>query len=203
MSLPFQNLYHKRIVAEVRPEESSAKPCYICYRQTSTVLITPDQADFFYTCPGHLKDRGFAVPVGPSAEELEKERARKVVEAEVEEKKRRWREKEEKEKAKKEKEKTEKKDDEKEAEKKKEDEKDGERKKDEEEKKDDKKDEKKDETVVNGTGGAGGEPRVFTLQKKIFDMRVTRLRQQQMAKKNAERLRNPTVFPSVPKGDPL
>jgi len=38
--------------------------------------------------------------------------------------------------------------------------------------------------------------------RKVYDMRVMRVRQQQQTKKNVERLKNPMLFPSVPKGDP-
>lgn len=38
---------------------------------------------------------------------------------------------------------------------------------------------------------------------KIFDMRLGRARQQQMAKRNQERLKNPTLFPNAPPGDPV
>ncbi|KAF8558806.1 DUF1742-domain-containing protein [Imleria badia] len=49
----FPNFYYKRTAA-------TAKACYICYKPTATVLATIDTADFFYTCPVHLTDRGFA-----------------------------------------------------------------------------------------------------------------------------------------------
>lgn len=52
------NIYHLRRVAP-----TSAKPCYVCYKPTSSCLITPDNRDFFYVCDGHLKDPGFASPI--------------------------------------------------------------------------------------------------------------------------------------------
>lgn len=39
---------------------ATAKACYICNKPTAAVLATIDTADFFYTCPVHLTDRGFA-----------------------------------------------------------------------------------------------------------------------------------------------
>ncbi|KAI9671774.1 MAG: hypothetical protein M1831_003302 [Alyxoria varia] len=56
--MSLQNRYHRRLVAE-----SASKPCLVCYKPSSTVLVTPDNADLFYTCPGHLDDKGFAEPV--------------------------------------------------------------------------------------------------------------------------------------------
>ena len=76
-TMSLQNRYHRRRVAE-----SASKPCLVCYKSSSTVLITPDNADFFFTCAGHLDDKGFAEPVQevePSSseknftEDLEKE----------------------------------------------------------------------------------------------------------------------------------
>ncbi|KAG9317628.1 VPS4-associated protein 1 [Chiua virens] len=51
--MTFPNFYYKRTAA-------TAKACYICYKPTVTVLATIDTSDFFYTCPVHLTDRGFA-----------------------------------------------------------------------------------------------------------------------------------------------
>src|ERR1700760_2304213 len=73
-----KNLYHRRLVAE-----SGAKACWICYKPSSTVLITPDQNDWFHVCPGHLKDRKFAVPKDEEdlAEKKRKEDLDKEIEA--------------------------------------------------------------------------------------------------------------------------
>ncbi|MCJ1310249.1 hypothetical protein MMC25_003911 [Agyrium rufum] len=70
------NVYHLRTVAE-----TSSKACYICYKPTTAVMVTPDSKDFFYICRGHLLDRGFCSPIIDEAEaaakkkqaELEKE----------------------------------------------------------------------------------------------------------------------------------
>ncbi|KAI5784634.1 VPS4-associated protein 1 [Geopyxis carbonaria] len=187
MALPFQNLYHLRLVAE-----SSAKACFMCkYKSSTSVLITPDKADFFYICPGHLTDKGFASPVGPTPEEKRKE----DLEKEVERVKAEW---EERQKRKKEREKegAKEKDKEKEKEKEKEDGKDKD-KKDKEDKNETGKKEEEESKMETAT------PRIFTLQKKIFEIRVNRARQQQQAKRNMERLQNPSMFPSVPKGGPI
>ncbi|KAL9099435.1 MAG: hypothetical protein Q9163_005060 [Psora crenata] len=64
-----QNVWHLRRVAE-----ASAKSCDICYKPTTSVLITPDNKDFFYLCPGHLKDRSFCSPIADEAEIAAKKR---------------------------------------------------------------------------------------------------------------------------------
>ncbi|KAG5979367.1 hypothetical protein E4U55_005245 [Claviceps digitariae] len=57
MSAPFPNLYTHRKVAE-----TAAKACDVCYKPSSSVLITADKKDFFYVCPTHLKDTYFCTP---------------------------------------------------------------------------------------------------------------------------------------------
>ncbi|KAL8849966.1 MAG: hypothetical protein Q9221_005072 [Calogaya cf. arnoldii] len=69
MTSLLQNVWHLRRVAE-----ASAKPCHICYKSTTSVLITPDQKDHFYTCSGHLKDRGFCTPIVDEAEAVAKKK---------------------------------------------------------------------------------------------------------------------------------
>ena len=63
------NIWHSRRVAE-----ASARPCDICYKATTTVLITPDNRDHFYVCITHLKDKGFASPIIDPAEAAEKKK---------------------------------------------------------------------------------------------------------------------------------
>ncbi|KAL8718720.1 MAG: hypothetical protein Q9225_004184 [Loekoesia sp. 1 TL-2023] len=69
MTSQLQNLWHLRRVGE-----ASSKPCDICYKPTTSVLITPDQKDYFYICLGHLKDRGFCTPVIDAAEAAAKKK---------------------------------------------------------------------------------------------------------------------------------
>ncbi|CAK9437460.1 uncharacterized protein LODBEIA_P18380 [Lodderomyces beijingensis] len=55
---PFPNKYTSRKVAA-----SDSKPCSICYKPTTTVLISDNQADFFYVCDLHLQDDQFATAI--------------------------------------------------------------------------------------------------------------------------------------------
>ncbi|KAK1760140.1 VPS4-associated protein 1 [Echria macrotheca] len=191
MSFPnqFPNEYSHRRVAE-----TSAKPCDICFKPSSSVLITPDNKDFFYVCPSHLKDTGFCTPkIDLAAVEARKKRAmeREVerVKREYEERKRR--KEEEKKKKGKEKEKDEKKD---EKDEKKEDEK--------KDKAGEGKDETKSPAAEEKEEEEEEEPRIFELKSTFYQQRVNRKRQVEIAKRNRERLQDPNFFPSVPKGQP-
>ncbi|CAD1812694.1 AAA-ATPase Vps4-associated protein 1 family protein [Candida parapsilosis] len=55
---PFPNKYNARLVAQ-----HDAKPCTICFKPATTVLLAENQADFFYTCVQHLTDEQFASPI--------------------------------------------------------------------------------------------------------------------------------------------
>ncbi|KAF7940868.1 hypothetical protein BTUL_0086g00050 [Botrytis tulipae] len=181
----FPNIWNHRKVAD-----TASKPCEICYKPSASVLITPENKDFFYVCPSHLKDKGFATPIIDEAaiaakkkKEMDDEIAR--VKQEFEEKQKRKKEKE-----------TSKKD---------EKEKDSEDKKD-EEKKDEKKTDgkEKSDTPVSPAPSptADEEPRVFSLKKAFYQQRLDKKRQAEVAKRNRERLQNPNLFPQVPKGLP-
>ncbi|OAA71095.1 hypothetical protein LEL_09686 [Akanthomyces lecanii RCEF 1005] len=98
MSAPFPNVYNHRKVAE-----ASAKSCDICYKLSTSVLITPDSKDFFYVCAVHLKDRYFCTPkideeAVKAKREKELEAEKEKVKKEYEEKQRKKKEKEEKDK---------------------------------------------------------------------------------------------------------
>ncbi|KAF2199687.1 DUF1742-domain-containing protein [Delitschia confertaspora ATCC 74209] len=187
-STALPNTWHHRRVAE-----ASAKPCWICYKPTSSVLITPDNKDFFYICVGHLKDKGFCQPDAAEAaavaakkkEELEQE-IRKVVK-EYEEKKQRKKEKQ--------KEKDKGKDKESKEDKKKSEDED---KKDQEDFDGKMKELSKSKEDMQADEG----PRIYSLNKNFYQMRVDRIRNAEIAKRNRERLKNPSLFPSVPSGDP-
>ncbi|KAI9856017.1 MAG: hypothetical protein M1824_005714 [Vezdaea acicularis] len=98
--MPLPNVWHLRRVAE-----ASAKACDICYKPTTSVLITVDNKDFFYTCQGHLKDRGFCSPIvsdeeiaARKKEELDREVAKLKMEFDEKQKKKKEKEKQKKEK---------------------------------------------------------------------------------------------------------
>lgn len=91
--MAFPNEYTHRKVAE-----TSAKSCEICYKPSSSVLITSDSKDWFYVCPSHLKDTGFCTPkIDHAAIEARK---KKELEDEIERVKKEYEEKQKKKKEK-------------------------------------------------------------------------------------------------------
>ncbi|KAF2100676.1 DUF1742-domain-containing protein [Rhizodiscina lignyota] len=186
--MSLKNEWHHRKVAE-----GQAKACWVCFKPSTSVLITPDNKDFFYICPGHLKDRGFAIPDADEAAAVEERKKKEALDREIEAVKKEYAEKQkEKEKKRKEKEKNKDKD------KKKEDKK--------EEEEEDKNDEKERDEKIKSLEQKDPEktddgPRIFNLHKNFYQQRVERLRNIEQAKRNRERLKNPSAFPSVPSGD--
>jgi hypothetical protein len=91
--MAFPNIWHHRKVAD-----TAAKGCDICFKPSTSVLVTPEKQDFFYVCPIHLKDTRFATPIVDEAaiaarkkKEMDEELER--VKKEYEEKQRKKREK--------------------------------------------------------------------------------------------------------------
>ncbi|KAI4870595.1 DUF1742-domain-containing protein [Hypoxylon rubiginosum] len=184
MSIP--NIWNHRKVAD-----TSAKACEICFKPSTSVLITPENKDFFYVCPSHLKDRGFCTPI--IDHEAIAAKKKKEMDDEVERVKKEYEEKQRKKQQKESKKGEE-----------------TEKPKDKEEK-DSKDAEKKDESKPNDKDKVEDktppkpeeeEPRVFALQRTFYQQRLDRKRQAEMAKRNRERLSNPNFFPSVPKDRP-
>ncbi|KAI0136758.1 VPS4-associated protein 1 [Xylariales sp. AK1849] len=179
MSIP--NIWHHRKVAD-----SAAKSCDVCFKPSTSVLITPEKQDFFYVCPIHLEDTRFCTPI--IDEEAVAARKKKEMDEEIERVKKEY---EEKQRKKKEKEKDKAKSDDKEKDAKADD-------------------EKKDEVKPNGDAKSGTaspmprgeEPRVFALHRSFHQQRLNKKQQAEIAKRNRERLSNPNLFPSVPKGAP-
>ncbi|CAK7272916.1 hypothetical protein SEPCBS119000_005376 [Sporothrix epigloea] len=202
--MSFANVYTHRKVAE-----ASAKGCDVCYKPTTSVLITAENKDFFYVCTSHLKERTFCTPiVDKAAEEAKKQKSDEEKEARIREEmervKKEYEEKKKNDKESKDKDgKTDKPDKEK-----------TETKADEKRNKD--KNDKKDEASRQDSFAsrhepssmdaeppvAADEPRVFALQKFLYQQRLDKKRQAEVAKRNRERLANPGFFPSVPKGQP-
>ena len=184
-----KKIYYRRQVAE-----SDAKACWICYRPSSTVLITPEKDDWFHVCASHLKDRKFAIP--QDEEDLEEKKRKEELDKEIEAVKKEFDEK-----MKKKQEKRKDKDADKKASKK-------------EEKKEDEDEEKQKEAKVKeleqkkdeSKKGSEG-PRIFELHKDFQQMRMQKKREAEQRKrdaensrKNMETLKTAGGFPSVPSG---
>ncbi|CZT10651.1 uncharacterized protein RAG0_15074 [Rhynchosporium agropyri] len=166
----FANIYTHRKVAD-----TASKACEICYRPSTSVMVAPENRDFFYVCPSHLKDKGFCNPIIDAAAVAAKKK--KEMDAEVERLKQEF---EEKQKKKKEKEKE----------------------KDKDEKTADKKADEKKKSDELTPAVVEEEPRVFALQKTFYQQRIEKKKNAEIAKRNRDRLQNPNMFPTVPKGFP-
>ncbi|KAK8107562.1 uncharacterized protein PG998_009575 [Apiospora kogelbergensis] len=189
MSLP--NVWHHRKVAD-----SSAKGCDLCYKPSTSVLVTPDKQDHFYICQAHLKEVRFCKPIIDQAAVDAKKQKENDDEIIAQAKK----EYDEKQRKKKEAEKSGDKDS------KGKDKDKGD--KSEDEKKDDPKPKDQDKTSTE-KASQDEEPRVFELQRTFYQQRLTkkrqaeeRKRQVEMSRRNRERLSNPSFFPAVPKDNP-
>ncbi|KAI5809675.1 VPS4-associated protein 1 [Peziza echinospora] len=193
MSNPFQNVYDVKRVAE-----TDNKPCFVCHKFTTLYLVTPCTKDFFPACPGHLTDKGFASPISPppvpvpTPEDLEKRR-KEALDKEIERVRKEW---EDKQKRKQEKEKEKEKEKGKDEDtKKKEKEKKEKEDKEKKEKEDKEKKEKEEEAAAKKEP-----PKQYALHRDLYNMRLSRLRQIQAAKRTREILKTPGAFPAVPKG---
>lgn len=228
--LLMENVWHLRRVAE-----NASKACWICYKPTTSVLITPNNKDFFYICSGHLVDKGFCQPDPDEAAAVEAKKKKDELDAEIEKVKKEY---DEKQKLKREKRKA--KDKEKDKAKEKES-----RSKDEEE---DTKDEKAKDDKVRSyevtsmhvayiTSRSRSFPRrkrtlklildpaysvsiskyhivilplpftthtlyAYIRYRSFYQMRLDKIRNAELAKRNRERLNNPANFPSVPSSNP-
>ncbi|RVX69536.1 hypothetical protein B0A52_06600 [Exophiala mesophila] len=177
MAAPFPNVYHLRTVAE-----TSSKPCLVCYKPTCKVLITPNNKDFFYTCVGHLSDAGFASPVVDAEAEAAKKK-KELMDKEIEKVKQEYEERQRLKKSKK---------------KSKDDDKDQDNSKAEKER-----DEKIKAIQSGGESKDQGDDtaRIYALHRHFYQIRLDKLRNLEVAKRNQQRLNTPGFFPSTPKGD--
>ncbi|KAJ6440628.1 AAA-ATPase vps4-associated protein 1 domain-containing protein [Purpureocillium lavendulum] len=184
MSTQFPNVYTHRKVAE-----ASARACDICYKPSTSVLITPDKKDFFYVCPVHLKDKNFATP--KIDEEAVKAKREKELAEETEKLKKEYEERQRKKK-------------EKESKKKDDKDKDKDKDRDDKDAKDDDKDKDKDgnEKDEGTSTPQEEEPRVFELKSAFYQQRLLKKRQAEAAKRDRERVSQPGYFPSVPRDMP-
>ena len=149
-----ENIWHHRKVAD-----TSSKGCFICYKPTSSVLTTPDNKDYFYICPAHLKDRNFALPTEDEAKAIEEKKKKEALDKEIQLVKKEYEEK-----LQRKKEKSKKKDAEKDKAEKKEEEQD-----------EAKLEKEKDEKITALSKGgeeakADDGPRIFRLQKYVVDL---------------------------------
>ncbi|RMZ69429.1 VPS4-associated 1 [Pyrenophora seminiperda CCB06] len=167
--------------------------------------------DFFYICTGHLSDRGFCLPEADEAKRVEEQKKKDELDREIEAVKKEY---EEKQKIKREKRKG------KDKEKDKEKEKEAKSKEDDEDKEDEKAKDEKIKELSKSKDQAQAElgPRIYQLNKwahqlaccitvltsyrNFYQMRLEKLRNAEIAKRNRERLSNPANFPSVPSGNP-
>ncbi|TFK56133.1 DUF1742-domain-containing protein [Heliocybe sulcata] len=173
--MSFTNLYYKRTAG-------TPKACWICYKPTTTVLATANTTDFIYACDGHLKDPGFASPVGETNDGVDAGGAKKMglSPEEIAKVKEEW---EERQKKKKEKEKA--KEKEKELEKGK-----GEDKDDQQDKKESPPSVKPKSPVSSASSPAPTSPsqthQRFTLHRDIFGMRLAEHRKRRQTAQTKE-----------------
>lgn len=74
-----ENVWHLRRVAD-----NASKACWICFKPTTSVLITPNNKDFFFICSGHLVDKGFCQPDPDEAAAVEAKKKKDELDAEME-----------------------------------------------------------------------------------------------------------------------
>ncbi|ANB15748.1 hypothetical protein AWJ20_3392 [Sugiyamaella lignohabitans] len=183
--LPFNDIYHLRKVAE-----SSSKPCFICYKPTTAVLVSEDgKADFFYACEVHLQDSNFATAKIDPEVELAKEKQKKL-DAEIELLKKKW---DQRQKAK-EKDKS----------------KDSDKKKEEGKDKDNKNSDKTTQAELGSLESekkvqdsiASKSPRVYIVNRSIHNIRLEHWRNIQRSKQTQKLLQDKNLFPKVPTHSP-
>lgn len=171
MAAPFKDIYHLRHVAE-----AASKACAICYKPTSAVLVSSDgKADFFYVCEAHLKDSSFATPkVDPEVEAAKAKKA--LLEKEIESLKVEWANRKKKDKSKET----------------------GTKENDDIQKQETDHETEKNNEMSSLEQIISKPPRVFILNKDIYNIRLQNYRNAQRAKQTAAMLRKPTLFPKAP-----
>ncbi|KAF3353343.1 5-methyltetrahydropteroyltriglutamate--homocysteine methyltransferase [Verticillium dahliae VDG1] len=192
--MSFANIYTHRKVAD-----TAAKGCDVCYRSTTSVLVAPENKDFFFVCPSHLKDRNFCAPIIDTAAVEAKKK--KEMDEELERVKKEYEERQRKKKEKEAQEKSEEKDKDKSSQ-------------TEDKKSTDKKDDDEDKACATlqrkrskqlTCCRASPTPQLKCQKRSpgnFFALRIEKKRQIELAKRNRERIAQPNFFPSVPKGAP-
>lgn len=183
--------------------------------------------DFFYICAGHLTDRGFCQPEAEEAKRVADQKKQEELDHEIEAVKKEY---EQKQQLKREKRKLKDKERDKEKEKEEKAKEDDEDKQDEKAKDDKasmiKKSQlpvltaNKDQRALKDKREDSSRPRssciptkqvrmsratfpiILTLHRSFYQMRLDKLRNAEIAKRNRERLNDPKNFPSVPSGNP-
>ncbi|CRK24522.1 hypothetical protein BN1708_013996 [Verticillium longisporum] len=191
--MSFANIYTHRKVAD-----TAAKGCDVCYRSTTSVLVAPENKDFFFVCPSHLKDRNFCAPIIDTAAVEAKKK--KEMDEELERVKKEYEERQRKKKEKEAQEKSEEKDKDKSSQT--EDKKSTDKKDDDEDKACATLQRKRSKQLTSSAMLPKPTKIAKTVSRNFFALRIEKKRQIELAKRNRERIAQPNFFPSVPKGAP-
>ncbi|KAL9582731.1 MAG: hypothetical protein Q9203_005368 [Teloschistes exilis] len=149
---------------------------------------------------GHLKDRGFCAPIVDESEAAAKKK-QEDLDREIELIKKEYEEKLKKRKKAKDSKKKEKDSDKSKAK-----DKESSKKEDNDDNDDEKTEKEKNDKIKaltdHGPATTSDQgPRIFSLQKTFYQKRLDRIRNAEIAKRNRDRLKSPTLFPAVPSGD--
>ncbi|CCU82165.1 unnamed protein product [Blumeria hordei] len=173
----FPNIYTHRKVAD-----HGAKPCDVCFKACTSVLVASGQKDFFFTCPAHLKDKAFCSPIIDNNAVAAQEK--KIIDDEIVRLKTEYEDKKNK----------------------------GKNKEAESDSKTEKAsaDVGPEKSIPANNVKVGPEPAViskadpslFALHKIFFQQRLDKKKKTEMVKRSTERVLNPSLFPQVPRNLP-
>ncbi|CAD6504412.1 BgTH12-06142 [Blumeria graminis f. sp. triticale] len=173
----FPNIYTHRKVAD-----HGARPCDVCFKACTSVLVASGQKDFFFTCPAHLKDKAFCSPIIDNNAVAAQEK--KIIDDEIVRLKTEYEDKKNK----------------------------GKNAEAESDSKTEKatSDVSLEKSTPAKNAKVGSEPVViskeepslFALHKIFFQQRLDKKKKNEMAKRSSERVLSPSLFPQVPKNLP-